>query len=79
MRKQDFIPLLSKCKVGGEFMKKYSVNVKFNTGQEITFKTDTNVKLASPIIVNDQPMIFTENEYAINLRNVKEIKQLSLG
>lgn len=59
-------------------MKKYSVYVKFNNGQDMLFKTDTNVKLASPIIVNDQPMIFTENEYAINLRHVKEIKQESL-
>lgn len=56
-------------------MKKYSVFVKFKNGQSLQFDTDTNIKMTAPKMVNEQPMLITENDYALNLRHVDSIDQ----
>lgn len=59
-------------------IKSYSIYIQFTNGQELQFETDTNVELATPIVVNEQLMIVTENEYAFNLRHVQVLKQTKL-
>lgn len=56
-------------------MKKYSVFVKFKNGKSVQFETDTDIKKVAPTIINEQPMLITEESNAINLRHVKEIIQ----
>jgi len=59
-------------------VKRYLVNVTFVDGQSLEFETDTNIKLAQPLMINGESCLVTEDEYVINLRNVKKIDMTSL-
>ena len=60
-------------------MKKYSVHVSFNNGTDMQFETDTNVKSVEPQYINGGEFIVTENEYVINVNQVKEMKIVQLN
>lgn len=60
-------------------MKKYSVHISFNNGSDMQFETDTNVKLEKPQYINGGKFIVTENEYVINVQQVKEMKVVQLN
>jgi len=60
-------------------VKKYSVHVSFKNGTDMQFETDTNVKLAEPLYINGGEFIVTEDEYVINVTQVKEIKVVQMN
>lgn len=51
----------------------------FKNGSEMQIETDTNVKLAEPQYINGGQFIFTENEYVINVLQVKEMNVAQLN
>lgn len=59
-------------------MKKYSVHVAFKNGKEMQFETNTNVKSAEPQYINGGEFIVTENEYVINVQQVKEMNVVEI-
>jgi len=69
----------NKYEKGGYSVKKYSVHVSFKNGADMQFETDTNVKLAEPQYISGGEFIVTENEYVINIKQVKEIKVVQLN
>ncbi|MFC5587528.1 hypothetical protein ACFPRA_01225 [Sporosarcina soli] len=60
-------------------MKRYSVYVLFKNGQDMQFETDTNVLLQQPVHINGAEMIMTEEEYGINLAQVKDLEVVEIG
>lgn len=59
-------------------MKKYSVYVLFNNGQDMQFETDTNVKMVMPQYINGGRFIVTENQYVINADEIKKLDIVAL-
>jgi hypothetical protein len=60
-------------------VKKYSVHVSFKNSTDMQFETDTNVKSAEPLYINGGEFIVTENEYMINIKQVKEVRVVQLN
>ena len=60
-------------------MKRYSVYVLFKNGQDMQFETDTNVLLQQPVHINGAEMIMTEEEYGVNLAQVKDLEVVEIG
>ncbi|MCI1593232.1 hypothetical protein [Heyndrickxia oleronia] len=59
-------------------MKRYSVYVLFENGQDMQFETDTNVKMAQPVEINGGRFIITENEKLINVDYIKDLNVVEL-
>ncbi|MCM3454473.1 hypothetical protein M3685_11005 [Heyndrickxia oleronia] len=59
-------------------MKRYSVYVLFENGQDMQFETDTNVKMTQPVEINGGRFIITENEKLINVNYIKEMNVVEL-
>lgn len=64
---------------GGVEVKKYSVHISFKNGSDMQFETDTNVNSAEPQYINGGQFIITENEYVINVLQVKEMNVVQLN
>ncbi|MCM3638239.1 hypothetical protein M3152_10930 [Sporosarcina luteola] len=60
-------------------MKRYSVYVEFLNGQDMQFMTDTNVLTLKPVHVNGAEMIMTQDQYGINLVQVKKMEVVEIG
>lgn len=59
-------------------MKKYLVKILFKNSQYLQFETDTNVRITSPVLINGGRFIVTENQYVVNVDQIKkmEVKDL---
>jgi len=59
-------------------VKKYLVKILFKNSQYLQFETDTNVRITSPVLINGGRFIVTENQYVVNVDQIKkmEVKDL---
>lgn len=55
-------------------MKKYVVYVRFKNGETLRFETDSNVNKLRPQTIDGERFIVTENDYAINVSHVDDLK-----
>jgi len=55
-------------------MKKYEVKITFYNGQKYDFETNSDVRSLKPIEINGARMIMTEEEVAINIIHIKDMK-----
>lgn len=55
-------------------MKKLEVKITFSNGQKYDFETKSDVRSLNPIEVNGARMIMTEEEIAINIIHIKDMK-----
>ena len=60
-------------------MKRYSVYIVFDNGQDMQFETNTNLLLQLPIDVNGAKMLMTEEEHCINMLHVENMEVVEIG
>ncbi|RWR06738.1 hypothetical protein QNH23_06420 [Siminovitchia fortis] len=59
-------------------MKKYSVYALLKNGQDIQFETDTNIKVAMPVMIDGARFLVTKEEIVLNLDEVEKLEMVQI-